>query len=74
MYGWLWRHLPGPVAVRLVICLGLLGLVVVLLFGWVFPWIQPRLPFTDVTVDSSTGAARTSSTGLSTVWGGITGL
>lgn len=37
MYGWVWRHLPGPFAVRLV-CAGLLlAAVVVVCFGWVFP-------------------------------------
>ena len=24
--------------------------VVVVLFGWVFPWLEPRLPWVDVTV------------------------
>ena len=51
MYAWIWRHLPGPVAVRLLVALVLLAVVVVLLFGWVFPWVEPRLPFTDVTVE-----------------------
>ena len=51
MYGWLWRHVPGPPAVRVVILLAVVAAVVVLLFGWVFPWLEPRLPFTDVTVD-----------------------
>ncbi|TAK70368.1 MAG: hypothetical protein EPO13_05395 [Actinomycetota bacterium] len=53
MYGWLWRVLPGswPLKVALLV----LGFVVVVLvlFSWVFPWLEPRLPFTDVTVDSA---------------------
>lgn len=53
MYGWLWRHLPGPTAVRVVLALVLFGVVVAALFVWVFPWVEPRLPFTDVTVDES---------------------
>ena len=53
MYGWLWRHLPGPTAVRVVIALLLFVAVVAVLFLWVFPWVEPRLPFTDVTVDES---------------------
>ena len=53
MYGWLWRHLPGPTPVRVVIALLLFVAVVAVLFLWVFPWVEPRLPFTDVTVDES---------------------
>lgn len=62
MYGWLWNHLPGPTAVRVLIALALLFGVVAVLFLWVFPWLEPILPFGDVTVDS----AGASSTGLST--------
>ena len=53
MYAWLWQHLPGPVYLRVVLALLLFAVVVVVLFLWVFPWIEPRLPFTDVTVDES---------------------
>ncbi|MEO8105897.1 MAG: hypothetical protein ABI720_01145 [Actinomycetes bacterium] len=57
MYAWLWRHLPGPTAVRVVIALTLFVAVVAVLFLWVFPWVEPRLPFTDVTVDESAASA-----------------
>lgn len=50
MYAWIWRSLPGPLVVRLVLALVLLGAVVVLLFGWVFPAIAPHLPFNESTV------------------------
>lgn len=53
MYAWIWGRLPGPTVVRVLLAVALFAAVVVLLFGWVFPWIEPRLPFTDVTVDSS---------------------
>jgi hypothetical protein len=50
MYGWIWRHLPGNTAVKAA-CAATLGvLVVLLLFLVVFPWVEPRLPFGDVTV------------------------
>lgn len=51
VYTWIWRHLPGGTASRTMLSL-LLALVAcaVLLFV-VFPWIEPMLPFTDVTVD-----------------------
>ncbi|HEU5034693.1 MAG TPA: hypothetical protein VFT62_08070 [Mycobacteriales bacterium] len=53
MYVWIWRHLPGGFLGKafgsLVLFLG----VAALLFFVVFPWIEPRLPFNDVTVDQS---------------------
>jgi hypothetical protein len=49
MYGWIWRHLPGPVAVRAVTAVVLaLGVVALLMFV-VFPWVEPKLPFNQVT-------------------------
>jgi hypothetical protein len=56
MYAWLWRHLPGPSPVRLIIAVLLFLAVVAVLFLWVFPWVEPLLPFTDVTVDESAAA------------------
>jgi hypothetical protein len=53
MYPWIWRHLPGPWPVRLVLAMALVASIVVLLFGVIFPWAEPRLPFTDVTVNGS---------------------
>ena len=51
MYGWLWRHLPGPLALRLLQSLLLLSLAVALLFFVVFPAVEPLLPYSDVTVN-----------------------
>ena len=51
MYAWLWRHLPGPTAVTLLTALVWFAAIVVVLFCWVFPWVEPRLPFTEVTVE-----------------------
>ena len=50
MYSLLWRSLPGPWPVRLLLTLLLLALVLALLFLVVFPWLEPRMPFNDVTV------------------------
>jgi hypothetical protein len=50
MYGWIWRHLPGGTAARAVTALVLGLAVVALLLFVVFPWVEPRLPFNDVTV------------------------
>ncbi|MFC5998851.1 hypothetical protein ACFP6A_08980 [Quadrisphaera sp. GCM10027208] len=50
MYGWIWRSLPGPVAVKVLLALVLVVAVVAVLFVWVFPAIAPYLPFNDNTV------------------------
>lgn len=50
MYGWIWRHLPGPFAVRFTTALVLVAAVVALLMLVVFPWLEPKLPFNDVSV------------------------
>ena len=50
MYAYLWRHLPGPLPIRLVAVLMLLTLAVVLLFAYVFPWLEPLMPFNGNTV------------------------
>lgn len=49
MYGWIWRHLPGPVAVRVITAVVLVLGVVALLMFVLFPWLEPKLPFNDVT-------------------------
>lgn len=46
MYGWIWRRLPGRLWMKLLCAFILVSLAVVLLFGWVFPWAEPHLPFT----------------------------
>ena len=50
MYGWIWRRLPGPVAVKLVVALVLITAVVALLMFVVFPLLDPLLPFNRVSV------------------------
>ncbi len=50
MYGWLWRHLPGPALVRTVILLVLAAGVLAACFLWVFPAVAPFMPFNDATV------------------------
>ncbi|MFI5099451.1 MAG: hypothetical protein ACHQE5_02890 [Actinomycetes bacterium] len=49
-YGWVWRHLPGSWPARVAILAVAAAVVVVLLFAVVFPWVEPRLPFNQVTV------------------------
>jgi hypothetical protein len=50
MYGWLWRHLPGPVAVRVLLSALLVAVVLAVLFTAVFPAVEPMLPFDDSAV------------------------
>lgn len=49
MYGWIWRQLPGPFALKLVEAVVIVAAIVAVLFFVVFPWAEPRLPFNDVT-------------------------
>ncbi|MFC0429284.1 hypothetical protein [Kutzneria buriramensis] len=49
MYAWIWRHLPGPTAAKVVEALVLVLGVVALLMLVVFPWVEPLLPFNQVT-------------------------
>lgn len=49
MYGWIFRHLPGPLAVRIFIALALIVGAVYLLMVFVFPWMTQFSPFTENT-------------------------
>ncbi|MCP2262143.1 hypothetical protein LX15_005875 [Streptoalloteichus tenebrarius] len=49
MYGWIWRKLPGSLPLKVVQALVLVLAVVALLLFVVFPWIEPLLPFNQVT-------------------------
>ena len=51
MYGALWRVLPGPVWLRIILVLLLVGAVVFALFTWVFPWVDGILNPINVTVE-----------------------
>jgi hypothetical protein len=50
MYGALWRALPGPWWVRVLILLVLVAAVLAALVLWVFPWVQGFIEPPDVTV------------------------
>ena len=51
MYGWLWHKLPGGLPGKIGACTVLFVGVVALLFFVVFPWVDPRLPFNQVTIN-----------------------
>lgn len=50
MYGWIYRHLPGPTPVRVALAAALGAAVVALLLFVVFPAVEPHLPISRVTV------------------------
>ncbi|WP_166435873.1 hypothetical protein [Cellulomonas shaoxiangyii] len=51
MYGWLWRHLPGPWPVRAFLALVLAAAVVAACFLWLYPAVAPYMPFNETTVE-----------------------
>ncbi len=53
IYAAIWRVLPGPLVVRVLLALALVLAVVALCFLWLFPLVAPLLPFNDNTVDGS---------------------
>ncbi|WP_026459680.1 hypothetical protein [Schaalia suimastitidis] len=40
MYGWIFRHLPGPTWFKVIEALVIVAAIVFALFKWVFPWAQ----------------------------------
>lgn len=50
MYAWLFRNLPGPLWLRIVLAAGILGGVLLALIEYVFPWIAGMTHLTDSTV------------------------
>ncbi|HEV7823928.1 MAG TPA: hypothetical protein VGP02_03390 [Mycobacteriales bacterium] len=50
MYSWLWGLFPGGVVGKAICSVALVGAVAALLWYVVFPWVDPLLPFSDVTV------------------------
>jgi hypothetical protein len=53
MYTWIWRHLPGPAAIRFLQVLFLVAAISAVLLFVVFPWLEPRLPLDHVTVNGN---------------------
>ena len=43
MYGWFFRHLPGPTWFRVFLCLVIAAFAVAVLFAYVFPWAERSL-------------------------------
>jgi hypothetical protein len=50
VYPALWRLLPGPTWLKVVEVLALVALVLWVLLAWVFPAVEPLLPFDQISV------------------------
>ena len=50
MYAALWRLLPGPTWLKLIESLALVLLACWGLLYWVFPWVEPMLPFDRIVI------------------------
>ncbi len=55
MYAALWRLLPGPAWLRVVVLLAVAVAVVVVCFEWAFPLVAEHLPLNEQTVGSTDG-------------------
>jgi len=51
VYTWIWRILPGGLPGKVVGSLVLIAAVTALLLFVVFPWVEPMLPYNDITVE-----------------------
>lgn len=51
MYAFLWRILPGPLWLRIVLAIILVGVVLLVLVMFVFPWLNTFLNANDSTVE-----------------------
>jgi hypothetical protein len=61
MYVWIWRHLPGTLALKTLQVLLLVLVISGLLLFVIFPWVEPHLGLNDPAV--SGGGGHSGSTG-----------
>ena len=54
MYGWIFRHLPGPLWLRILTSLVLAAAALVLMVQFLFPGLSQFTQFTDSTIGSVT--------------------
>lgn len=52
MYGWIFRHLPGPLWLRIVTSVLLVAGALVLMVQFLFPWMSEYTQLTDSTIGS----------------------
>jgi hypothetical protein len=51
MYGALWRLMPGPVWLRIILMVLFFAVILTVLVLYVFPWLNTFVNVNDVTVD-----------------------
>jgi hypothetical protein len=54
MYGWIFRHLPGPLWLRILTSVVLVSAALVLMVQFLFPWMSSFTQFTDSTIGFAT--------------------
>jgi hypothetical protein len=54
MYAWIFRHLPGPLWLRIATSVLLVFAALVLMAQFLVPWMSAFTPFTDSTIGSAT--------------------
>ncbi|WP_197497079.1 hypothetical protein [Arthrobacter sp. B6] len=54
MYGWIFRHLPGPLWLRIFTSVVLVCAALVLMVQFLFPWMSTFTQLTDSTIGSAT--------------------
>ncbi len=52
MYAWIWRRLPFGLPGKVIGSLLLVAATVALLWFWVFPAVEPLLPFDDAQIEA----------------------
>ena len=53
IFPWVWRTLPGPAWLRVLLVLILIAAIVAALFEWVFPWVSVTFDIQDQNVEAS---------------------
>jgi len=62
VYGWIWGKLPGNRALKALESVVLIAVVAGVLVVVVFPWVEPKLPFSGNTVSGDTEPGDSTST------------
>lgn len=52
IFPWLWRVMPGPAWVRVLLLLLMIAAIVAALFQWVFPWVSVTFDIQDQNVEA----------------------